>query len=125
MAKCFCGCGRTIRFRGRVGNNYGKTALQFLSELEAASTLDPEDEGTVAFLDQGRVWRRQFASAAHGEIGMNSLDRDDWLRWRNAAFEIIRQDHAALATLGKQVMASGLTPKEFAEKTVTEASREP
>ena len=119
MAECFCGCGRKIRFRGRVPNEYGKTAKLFNEKLAADRSLDRDDPDVQTLLTAGERWFDRYAAAVHGEIRMNSLDRDEWLRWRNAAFQLIKIDDKKKAMLWEQ-LAAGLSPDTLLAGMVNE-----
>jgi hypothetical protein len=110
MAKCFCGCGRKIRFLQRVPNNYGKTAAMFVGKLERMN-LDDDSEGHI-FLDQGREWFAAYAAATHLEIPLKTLSIDEWREWRKAAYRIVKAREAMWAKLGKWAKAEGLTAED-------------
>ena len=113
MAKCFCGCGRTIRFRGRIPNSYGKTAQMFTTRLDEIQSLDRSDPDVQTFLQDGKQWYDSYAAAAHGDIDIDDLDRGEWLRWRRTAFKIVRDEEKTTAKIGRAYKKSGMTPEEF------------
>ena len=82
MARCFCGCGRRLRFRGRIANVYGGNA-QTLGE-QVAALLD-EELSTPAVLPLGRARGDRVhaqAEPARRRPGALLRRRD---RWRGRA----------------------------------------
>lgn len=100
MSQCFCGCGRIIWLRGRLANDYGRTALLLSSQLEALGTLDAEDPDVLAFKQVGREWGDTYARAAHGELPLRYIDRVEWVRWHDAAVTAIRDGETAALDRG-------------------------
>jgi hypothetical protein len=120
--ECFCGCGRRIWLIQRLPNSYGKTAALLVGKLEA---LDMEDDEDVALMLQvGRQWFDDYAAATHGELPLKTLSTEDWKRWRNMAFGMVKEAESSHDKLGRWLLAEGLTPTEGAEKVAAMSPEE-
>jgi hypothetical protein len=112
--ECFCGCGRKIGFWDRTANSYGKTAKLFVGKLKELDL--PEEEHWQVFMEDGHKWFDAYAAAVHGELALKTLSTRDWKRWRNLAYQVVKEAEANNAKLGDWIIEEGLTPTQAAEK---------
>jgi hypothetical protein len=120
MARCFCGCGRRLRFKGRIANVYGGNAQTLgeqidalldeeLSSHPARGELSEEDLRSVQADLEG--FRDGYREVVHGEKRLSEMEPlyDLWIATRNRAISMlaVAEQHAVRDPEARRHMALG------------------
>jgi hypothetical protein len=120
MARCFCGCGRRLRFKGRIANVYGGNAQTLGEQIDALldeefsshpgrAELSEEDLRSVQADLEG--FRDGYREVVHGEKRLSEMEPlyDLWIATRNQAISMlaVAEQHAVRDPEARRHMALG------------------
>ena len=106
MAKCFCGCERSIPFSMRPVNTRGKRVLRDVARVQRLRATIPYSPTLDEYIDDGMTVAVAIAQAVH-----DGGRPDDRLEQGSAGWRAAGR-HYTTGGLGKAVRKSGLTVDE-------------
>lgn len=86
--RCFCGCGRVVRWGRRSrADERGRAAAALTGWLRYVARAEEGDAGDIEdFIGEGEQWAEAFAEVVHGERAPGDPRLRAWPGWRDTAY---------------------------------------